>query len=309
MTNRTRMSLCVFTMIAMAWMAGPAVGQGTMQDPDAALVSRPYDFQLHADDAAPSTRLAQYEPSFLPQGDDDAMGGGDETDEMNWDLAGPYEMRSADPEPNGVVEMKNIFGWSTTKGESDEFEYEFEIEWGVAEDHELIFEVPVELGDGAVDGNGDLEVGWHWRLWRESDWMPAFAMRNFLRLPTGYHSSGVDYEWIGLFTKSIIPGRLRFDANPFIKFVNGDNEQDARDFLWGGSFGLDWRANDDLVLVALYRYETGELEGTRDNHYMQLGGEWDIDEHSEIGFSATVGLDGDDSGPAFGANVSYIYSF
>lgn len=230
--------------------------------------------------------------------------------DMNYDLAGPYELRSADPETTGVWEVKNIFGWSTAKdGTSDDFEYEFEIEWGVAEDHELIFEVPVTLGDGRVDGNGDVEIGWHWRLWKETDELPAFAMRNFVRLPTGDDSSGVDYEWIGLFTKSIIPGKLRFDANPFFKSVNGDNEPDARHFLWGASLGLDWRVNDDLKLVGLYRYETGELEGTRDNHSLELGGEWEFAEHQELGFSGIVGLDGDDSGPALGANISYIISF
>ncbi|MCB9850733.1 MAG: hypothetical protein H6817_08510 [Phycisphaerales bacterium] len=292
-------------MIAIGCLAQPAAAQTAMQDVG---VSRDFDMQLHAADAAPTVQLAAYEQSYLPEEGDDEMGGA-MNDDMNWDLAGPYEMRSADPEPAGVVELKNIFGWSTTKGESDEFEYEFEIEWGVNEDHELIFEVPAELGDGAVEGNGDLELGWHWRLWREGEWMPAFAMRNFVHLPTGYHSGGVDYEWIGLFTKSIIPGKLRFDANPFIKSVNDHREEEARHFLWGGSFGLDWRASDELILVALYRYETGELEGTRDNHYVQIGGEWDLDEHSEIGFSTTVGLDGDENGPALGAKISYIYSF
>lgn len=280
-----------------------------------------WDWRLHPDDAAAFRLAASTSPAQMDDDETDRMSA---ADEGNWDLAGPYELRSADPEETGMVEMKNIFGWSTTRGESDVFEYEFEIEWGVSENHELIFEVPAVVGDGRVEGNGDAEFGWHWRLWKEQDWLPAFAMRNFVRVPTGVGSEKVDYEWIGLFTKSIIPGALRFDFNPFIKSVNGNNlgperarlpffvedeDDDPRHFLWGASAGLDWRVNEDLVLVALYRYETGQLEGTRDNHTLQVGGEWEFMEDNELGFSVEAGLDGDSNGPAFGAMLSYIHSF
>ncbi|MCK6486456.1 MAG: hypothetical protein L6R00_20255 [Phycisphaerae bacterium] len=229
---------------------------------------------------------------------------------LNYELAGPYHLRSAAPEPPGELVIKNIFGWSTARdGSDDDAEYELEIEWGIVPNHELIFEVPVEMGDGSVTGNGDAEVGWHWRLWEEKDWVPAFGMRNFVRLPTGVDSSGVDYEWIGLITKSIVPGTLRFNANPFIKSVNGDNEPDARHFLWGGSLGLDWRVRDDLILVGLYRYEAGEIEGTRDNHTLELGADWKIAEHHKVGFATEIGLDGDSNGPALGAKFSYMISF
>ncbi|MCB0074673.1 MAG: hypothetical protein KDE20_24575, partial [Caldilineaceae bacterium] len=273
----------------LIWAGGPA-GAADAADTN-------WDLQIHPEDAALVHTAGYTSPAQdKATADDETMSMGVADDE-NWDLAGPYEMRSADPEEYGVLEVKNIFGWSTTRGESDEFEYEFEVEWGCAENHELIFEVPVELGDGRVDGNGDAEFGWHWRLWKEQDWLPAFAMRNFVRVPTGIESSGVDYEWIGLITKSIIPGALRFDANPYIKSVNGDNEEDARHFLWGARVGLDWQVHPGLVLVALYRYEAGELEGTRDNHSLQVGGEWEFAEHQELGFSGLVGLDGDANGP------------
>jgi hypothetical protein len=230
--------------------------------------------------------------------------------QLNYDLAGPYEMRSADPETYKDMEIKNIIGWSTSKdGTDDDYEYEFEIEWGVAPNHELIFEVPVELGDGRMDGNGDAEFGWHWRLWEEQDMLPAFAMRNFIRVPTGVDSSGVDWKWIGLFTKSIVPGKLRFDVNPFVQTVNGNNEEEARHFRWGAIVGLDWRVREDLVLIGSYHYENGELEGTRDNHMLEFGGEWEFAKHHELGFSTQIGLDGDGEGPDFGAKISYIYEF
>jgi hypothetical protein len=233
MKRTTGVWMFIVVMVVSAWSADRAIGQAVSRNADAVDAGRPYDFHLQAEDAVAATRIASYNTaSFAPQEDDEGLGGGGESHEMNWDLAGPYEMRSADPEPVGVLEMKHIFGWSTTKGESDETEYEFEIEWGVAKDHELIFEIPAVIGDGGVEGNGDLEIGWHWKLWEEDGWIPAFAMRNFLHLPTGYHSDEVDYEFIGLITKSIIPGKLRFDGNPFFRFVGGDNDEDAGDFYW-----------------------------------------------------------------------------
>lgn len=231
--------------------------------------------------------------------------------EKNWDISGPISLRSADPEEPGEVAIKNIFGWSTTRGanEDDDFEYELEIEWGITEDHELIFELPFELGDGRVDGNGDLTVGWHWRLWKEEDWRPAFAMRNFVRFPTGYHSNGFDYEWRGLFTKSLVPDVTRLHLNPFFRSVNGDNEEDARHFQWGVLLGVDHRINDSLVFITDYKYENGEIEHTRDNHTAEFGLDWKIDERQTLGLATFVGLDGDSHGESFGVKISYILNF
>ncbi|MEE8170630.1 MAG: hypothetical protein V3T70_08790 [Phycisphaerae bacterium] len=231
-------------------------------------------------------------------------------DELNWDIDGPISLRSADPEPPGELVIKNIFGWSTSRGgDDDDFEYELEIEYGVMEDHELILQLPVEFGDARINGNADATLGWHWRLWKEEDGMPAFAMRNFIRVPSGVDSSGVDYKWVGLITKSVVPGEFRLHANPFIESVNGHNEEDARHFLWGSAFGFDYRCSDDLLLIADYRYETGEEEHTRDQHSLELGVDWTFADHQKLGMATTIGLDGDEQGPSLGARVSYIISF
>ena len=312
---KARYTSVVAIALAIGWAmvdASPSLArdgaQGQATRADGAYA---FDLSLRGNETPATARLASFTDPFIADDEtSEEITTIDEMDDLNWDLAGPYEMRSADPEPTGVVELKNIFGWSTSKsGESDEWMYEFEVEWGIAENHELIFETPVELGDGRVDGNGDIEIGWHWQLVKEQDWMPAFALRNFVRVPTGVGSSGVDYELIGLITKSIVPGKLRFEANPFVKTVNGDNDEDAGDFVWGGSFGLDWRVSDELVLVGLYRYVSGAIEGERDNHNLQFGGEWEFAKNQELGFSAEVGIDGDGNGPAFGAMLSYILSF
>ena len=230
--------------------------------------------------------------------------------EKAWDITGPIRLRSADPEPPGELAVKTIFDYSTSSdGSDDDLEYEFELEYGIAPNHELILEVPVELGDGATEGNADITVGHHWRLWKEQDILPAFALRNYIRVPSGYHSSGVDYELRGLITKSIIPDKFRLHLNPFLKSVNGDNEEDHRYFQWGAIVGADYRLADNLVLNLDYVHETAETNGQRNQHTMEVGVDWHFAEHQALGFVTRAGLDGDGDGENFGCAVSYIYTF
>lgn len=229
-------------------------------------------------------------------------------EESEWLIRGPVFLRSADPEEVGEFEIKNIFGWSTSRdGDDDEFEYELEIEYGLVENHELIFSVPFELGEGQVDGNGDLTLGWHWRLWQEDGWVPAFAIRNYVRVPSGFQSSGVDYELRGLFTKTLIPDSLRLHFNPFGRSVNGDNVEDARPFRYGAALGVDYRVAPEFLLIADYMYANGEEEGQSDDHSAEFGFDWELGGPHILGFALDVSLDGDSDGDALGAKISYIY--
>lgn len=234
------------------------------------------------------------------------------TDEFvkDWDIAGPVRLRSADPEPTGDLEFKNIFDYSTSSGGGDDdLEYEFEIEYGIAPNHELIFEVPVQLGDGSVAGNADITLGHHWRLWKEQEWFPAFAIRNYLRLPSGHDSSGVDWELRGLLTKTIVPDRFRFHVNPFLRSVNGHNQEDARHFQWGAVIGVDCRISEHLVVQVDYVHETGATEGSRNQHVAEVGCEWQLAPRHKLAFVSRAGLDGDSEGENWGLGISYIYEF
>ncbi len=248
-----------------------------------------------------------------------------------WDIDGPVFLRSADPEPVGELAIKNIFGYSHNRegasSERDEYEYELELEYGLIEDHELILEMPWEIGEGRVQGNGDISIGWHWRLWQEDGWVPAFAMRNYARIPSGVDSSGVDYTWRGLFTWTLEPNSLRLHFNPFLTSLNGENteyndnglfggrrrfwnndEDDDRNFRWGAALGVDYKIDENLLWITDYRYENSEEYGARDNHVAELGLDWKLDEQSTIGLASEISLDGDHSGPAVTGKISYIYS-
>jgi hypothetical protein len=131
-------------------------------------------------------------------------------------------------------------------------------------------------------------------------------MRNYLRTPSGYNSSGVDWMAKGLITKTIVPGKMRFHANPWLELVNGNNEEDARHFQWGIALGADYKLADNLVFIWDYQHANGELDGTRNNHQLEFGLDWAVADKCKLGFSTIVGLDGDDQGPNWGMGVSYI---
>jgi hypothetical protein len=264
--------------------------------------------------------------------------------DKNWDIFGPIRLRSADPEELGEVEVKLNAEWGTSSsGEHDSVGLEPEIEYGIAPNHELIWAIPMEFGFGGVDGNADQEVGWHWRLWKEDPCgiLPAFAIRNFLRMPSGYHSSGVDWTFRGLFTKSIIPNKLRVHLNPYFALVNGDNldsdegsnpfgaalasisshfigrassvfgeeEESHRYFRWGIIPGVDYKLCENINLVGAYIYENSPYEGQRDQHSLEFDVDWKITEHHEIGFVNRMSLDGDSVGDNFSIGLTYIYVF
>jgi len=251
----------------------------------------------------------------------------------SWEIDGPVFLRSADPEPPGELAFKNIFEYSHFRrhanADRDEYVYETEFEYGLVENHELIIEAPWQLGDGRVQGNGDITLGWHWRLWEEEGLLPAFAMRNYIRVPSGVDSSGVDYTWRGLFTWTLAPDALRLHFNPFLSSINGHNteynhygffrgnddfwgegeENDARHFRWGAALGVDYKINDNLLLIADYRHENSEDEHMRNNHVAELGLDWKLDDTNTLGFASEVSLDGDHSGPALTGKISYIHTF
>ncbi len=220
-------------------------------------------------------------------------------------LYGPYFLRSADTVPAGEMELKFNYRYETSSGPSDSNVFELQFQWGITDKIELIAELPIELGDGRVTGNGDLHLGLQTHCWEEDGALPAFSVRNMLRVPTGYRSGGVDWMARGLITKTL-SDKMRLHANPWLELVSGHNEEDARHFQWGVAIGVDYKLADNMVFVWDYQHANGELDGTRNNHQLEFGLDWAVAEKCKLGFSTIVGLDGDDQGPNWGMGVSYI---
>lgn len=224
-------------------------------------------------------------------------------------IDGPVFLRSADPVEVGELELKFVGRYGQPSGDSNDDDWQIDLvaEWGFAENWEFILEVPVHLGDGRVQGNGDIgEFGFHTKLWDEGDSYPAFAVRNLIRIPTGYHSSGVDYQLRGLFTKSCPTCGVRWHLNPWLKTVAGHNDDDTRNLLFGAALGIDYPLADDLNFIADYQYNRGENEGDEEDQLIELGLDWSLSADRMVGLSGTFGVDGNDSGDDFTVGVSYI---
>ena len=220
-------------------------------------------------------------------------------------IGGPWRLRSADAVRPGRLSIRNEINWTTGHDEGDDEErYALALDYGIAPMHHLTFELPGDLGDGAVTGNGDFRIGWHWQLLKEDDCVPSFAIRNYIRVPTGYESNGVDYELRGLFSKSITDC-VRLHFGPFLKAVGGDNIEDVRRFQWGAAIGADWMITDTLDLVIDYVHETSEVTGVRNQHSLDAGFIWEIAPNHKIGVNGRAGLDGDGVNGDWGAGVFY----
>lgn len=226
--------------------------------------------------------------------------------ERAYGIGGPWRLRSADALKPGTLSIRNEFNWSTGyRSGDDEAAYSVSIDYGIAPMHHLTLETTsIDLGDGGTTGNGDVRFGWHWQLLKEDDWKPSFALRNYIRVPTGYESSGVDYELRGLFSKSVAD-HVRIHVAPFLKSVNGDNIEDVRYFQWGAAIGSDWKISDKLDLVVDYVHETSQTEGLRNQHSLDAGFIYEIAKGHKIGVNGRVGLDGDGVNGDWGAGVFY----
>lgn len=224
-----------------------------------------------------------------------------------WTLNGPYFLRSADPLEPGELQFKFVYGFERANREGEEHEFEFVLDWGLMEDNEFILKIPVTLGEGKVEGNGDIsEFGLHTKFWDETETMPAFAMRNLIRIPTGYKSDGVDYLARGLFTKTLIPDTMRLHFNPFGKSVNGNLQRDTRRFQWGAAIGFDYWLTDNLLVIVDYQNFSSTTEGNRNQQVIELGADWEFADNEILGLQAEFEVDGDGQGADFGFRISYI---
>ena len=278
-----------------------------------------------ADDSVSLSEVSNFSLQATPQ--DDAGGGGAGDD---GDVEGPVSMRAADVQAQGTFDLKIVLDYGTSgNGTDDDIGNRVELQWGFLEDHELVFKLPVGYGDGRIEGNGDLSVGWQWKfLEGDGGWMPAMAVYNELRTPTGYHSSGWDWELRGVFTWDVNPGTCRLHLNPFIRFMDTDNleanlannaddltlgddddEVSGRHFAGGGIIGIDHRLSDTTVINVDYILDSGRLDGYRMQHMMEAGMDYQLNDNQMLTWATRWTLDGDDQGDNWGLSLSYIFSF
>lgn len=239
-------------------------------------------------------------------------------------LDGPYFLRSADTLPAGEMELKFFYGFAKTDG-GDSHELEFVLEWGLMDGLEFIMEIPITLGEGRVEGNGDIkEFGFHIRHWDEDGYMPAFATRHLVRIPTGYHSDGVDYLARGLMTWTM-NDTVRLHFNPFWESINGNRDTGGNGFSrlgaifgfgrnrhhddpwsrWGAAIGFDCKPRDNLRYIIDYKIQGSDGNGGDNQHTIEIGGDWEFAPGETFAWGTEFDIDSDD-GDDFTIRFGYI---
>ncbi len=236
-------------------------------------------------------------------------------------------LEDGQPGAPGEIQFQVDTSWETRSGEPDEYFVRPELQWTPANGEflrnlQFTIATPMELGSGAIDGNADLEFGWQQRWVKEEGLMPTMATLAEIRIPSGYHSAGVDGRLTGIVAKDFGPGTLYL--NVWMETVNGNNfdiepettflgltsdGEGIRHFRWGSRLGYKWRINDTFSLIADVRNESSEQKGVGDIDAFELSGEWHVNERITIGPGIIVGLDGHDETPNFGAGIRFLYAF
>lgn len=251
-----------------------------------------------------------------------------------------WNFEDAVPLSCGRADLRLTARWWTasspaSRGDSsDDFVVQPSLVFGVVDNVELSFAVPVWVGDagdmpGGENGNADTNVGLLWRFMEANGGWPAMALSAHGRFPTGHDSSGVDGTLALVMTNEYGSG-LRSHVNVFGKTVNGHNDEGGRDghggwgwvwdgdddlggarnFQWGFVVGMDGPlCNDGSVRwVADYMNRSSYRYGASNINMLELGWEWAMAETSNLGMSFQIGLDDNEDTPNFGAGITYSMS-
>ncbi|MBN2563949.1 MAG: hypothetical protein JXQ75_23790 [Phycisphaerae bacterium] len=251
-----------------------------------------------------STERYEERASGLEQGEDDVA--------ARQSIDSFTSLEDGQPGDPGKFELEFMLEWETISGEHDPITLETELEYtpdgsDFLQNMQLILGVPVEMGLGGVDGNADLEFGWQQRWVREDGMMPTLATLAEIRIPSGYHSSGVDGTLTGIVAKDVGPGTAYL--NGFVKTANGDNVEDVRHFQWGVVTGYKWRIDERFALIGDYVCKSSEEDGHANVNLLELSGEYKVNEHLTVGPGIVIGLDDNEETPNFGAGLRATISF
>lgn len=236
-------------------------------------------------------------------------------------LNGLWNMDDATIQPKGSLDLRMMVGWGTggeLRDSSDDFTYNGGVLWGMTDNVEAFLYSNWVLGEGEIEGNGDITVGMTWRFREPQGNWPAMALKGSARLPSGTHSSGVDAEGRLILTNEYASG-IRSHINIFGISNNGDNDLDLKDdafdtdqvgrrnFIYGAVIGMDGPLCDDgsVRWVADYMWRNGSHYRDWNYNVIDLGWEWQMSPDRKLGMSAQISLDHSSAESDFGARITY----
>lgn len=198
--------------------------------------------------------------------------------------------------------------WATRSGESDEYGPAFSLKYGITNTlHAAIEVLPIRLGEGGDQGNGDIALIVFNEFWKETDWIPAFGAWLEGRFPTGEGSSGVDAEAHFNVTKQLAKNcRAHFEG--FIMTANGSrggDDDDRRDFQWGAGPGFDYSLSDDTIFAVNYLNRVSDEYGDHNSNVVEFGLAQRVAPNQHIKLAVDVGVDGQESTENLAAKLQW----
>jgi hypothetical protein len=228
------------------------------------------------------------------------------------DLLSPlWNMDDATIQAPGALDLRLTSRWGTgaDDGDSgDDFAFQHGVLWGMAENLEGFAITDWVIGEGKVDGNGDTTLGMTWRFSEANGNMPTMALQGSARIPTGYHSSGVDGEGRLIISHDYDSG-IRSHVNVFARTINGDNDPSMKDFNYGAVFGADGPLCSDGAVrwVADYMWQHRTHDGGNNDNIVELGWEWQMEAARRFGMSVQISVDRASQSSDFGAGFTYSH--
>ncbi len=227
----------------------------------------------------------------------------------------------------GAWEFEVPLGWATRSDDTDDdFFVGPSLKYGITDTLFLELEVlPVNIGDGGDQGNGDLALIVFNQFVKEGDLLPAIAAWSEMRIPSGQGSSGVDASLHLNLTKTIFP-RFRVHLEGYIETANGErggeeggegeswafpfgfggeSGGDRRHFQWGVGPGFDYQFDDKTIGVLNYVNRSSEEEGHHNQNILQVGFDRQIVEGQHLKAAVDVGLDGGEESPNLAVKLQY----
>ena len=276
-----------------------------------------------ARDNEPADRMLAQAGSRAEGADTDAGG----EDKQRIGLMEETVEREGSTESSGYLEISDFFNireananvskgewevefeaeWTTGAGEGDDdFAIWPNVKYGITDTLFIELEVlPLNLGDGGDQGNGDLALIVFNQFLKEGAYIPAFAAWAEMRIPTGQGSSGVDGELHFNVTKTLFP-KFRAHLEGFIETANGgrgDEDENRRPFQWGAGPGFDYQFDEKTIGVLNYLNRSSEERGGHNQNILEIGVAREIVKGQHIKVAVDVGLDGQEETPDFGAKL------
>lgn len=199
------------------------------------------------------------------------------TDHFNLESGIPTTIEDIEPIDRGHAEFQAFGRFERLRGEKNIGEAEPRLALGILDKTQLEIATPLLLGEGAANGNGDVQVSVLRKLRddsREESW-PGFAIEADIRLPTGIEGQGfknrLDAGLTALMKKEV--GSYNFHLNVGFDWSNDESDEEMlRRDVWSAAIGhhtplseqvvlvvsdLVWRQADDKAARDIWLLETG----------------------------------------------------